>query len=540
MEDLVKTDADMDAKGDVGIVDYNSVEAANETHAESSAESELNADKTSATTQSASKSAETSVTDWCGMVPALSMLVISFAILMLDVTKSSMASGQYDAYMKMWHISAVTSVVCGLIFLIDRYKKGIFVKVHSEKPETPIVSAVDIDTSADCIEDAADIIDNADVKVSGFKAAYGKLKAGYLSWYHGLDKAGKLQFGFVVCMILATIENGFVRSALIGVPYRSLGVLHFIALVVVYTICSAHICRASSRYLVLNLFLMLSDVLAIGMFYDNHFLSFPAFRDGRTNSTIFFNSNHYAYFLTMAVLIAVGYYLYAEKDFAIFGAVSMLLNLAALCVNRATGGLLAVAVVIVLACVTGIRRGEDKAARAKILMMIFIAGTAAVFVISPNIRADAVRLAGDFVSVVSGKDDGQAGSGRWTLWVLTVEYIRENPLLGWGCEGIADMLRGATGLGSPHFEILTYAAFFGIPAAVIYTVWVIKILVRSWKRGTDDVSRMTACLAATGYFISSMFGIPIFYTLPFFFIFLGMGDDVCSGCNKPEIRVKEV
>lgn len=489
------------------------------------------------------------------MVPALSMLVITFAILVMDVTMRSMMTGQYDMYMKMWHISVGVSVVCGLIFLYDRYKKGTF--IHTDKNDM-VAGYAAMAGNAENNENTIEI-------VSGIKGAYNKAKTEFLSWYHRLDKADKLQFGFVICMIVSTIENGFGHEALYGIPYRSLGVLHFIALIVVYTICSAHICRASSRYLFLNLFLMLSDLLAIGLFYDNHFLSFPAFRDDRTNSTIFFNSNHYAYFLTMAVLIAAGYYLYAEKDLRTFGIVSLMLNLSALAVNRSMGAIIAVTVVIVMACVqavwnwhkepikdleiqkkenrddSSIKQVKAKRARygrATMLLYVLIAGAVLALAFIPSIRVDAIVLVRDFSRVITGQDDGHAGSGRWILWVETAKYIKENPILGWGCEGIAHRLLSETGMGSPHFEILTYAAFFGIPAAVFYTVWVVKVLVRSWKRGAEDVSRMTACLAATGYFISSMFGIPIFYTLPFFFIFLGMGDDICSGCIKDALNLK--
>ena len=99
---------------------------------------------------------------------------------------------------------------------------------------------------------------------------------------------------------------------------------------------------------------------------------------------------------------------------------------------------------------------------------------------------------------------------------------------GYGCEGIADMMKGYTLTSSPHNEPLTYAAFFGIPAALLYCAAVLTSVIKGLKTNQCDDACRTAAFAALGYFVSSIFGVAMFYTAPFLFIFLGLS----SGNSK--------
>ena len=78
-------------------------------------------------------------------------------------------------------------------------------------------------------------------------------------------------------------------------------------------------------------------------------------------------------------------------------------------------------------------------------------------------------------------------------------------------------------VSDPHCEALAYAAYYGIPAALFYITGVIGMLIASVNRiKTNGIPQKTASMAAAGYFISSFVGVGMFYTLPFFFIFLGL------------------
>ena len=79
-------------------------------------------------------------------------------------------------------------------------------------------------------------------------------------------------------------------------------------------------------------------------------------------------------------------------------------------------------------------------------------------------------LGTDIVSIINQSDAADdAGSGRWIIWKLGLEFVREAPVFGIGFEGIV-----ARGLmeraihARVHNEFLQYTMFYGIPAGVAY------------------------------------------------------------------------
>ena len=87
------------------------------------------------------------------------------------------------------------------------------------------------------------------------------------------------------------------------------------------------------------------------------------------------------------------------------------------------------------------------------------------------------------------------------------------------------MLYEAMKVSDPHSELLGYAAAYGIPAALLYVAGVVSVIIRSIQRsGTNGAAQKAACMAAAGYFLSSLVGVGMFYTLPFFFILLGLAN----------------
>jgi O-antigen ligase len=119
-----------------------------------------------------------------------------------------------------------------------------------------------------------------------------------------------------------------------------------------------------------------------------------------------------------------------------------------------------------------------------------------------------------------------AGTGRGSLWRLTIESIARRPVFGWGTEGIADYLKANSldGNNRPHNEYLQYAAFYGIPAALVYITALCSIYRKAFKQLAElPAINICALLAGAGYLFSACFGNTMFYTAPFLFIMLGLG-----------------
>ena len=185
--------------------------------------------------------------------------------------------------------------------------------------------------------------------------------------------------------------------------------------------------------------------------------------------------------------------------------------------------MLASGMIVLLLMIRTLKRGSTtERKKVLVLVLLFAAGAAATLSISSNFRNDLVRVFDESSEIASGTNNIYAGNGRWGLWQFTLIYISEKPLFGFGCDGITERLYELTKIPNPHNELLTYAAYFGIPAAILYSSGVLVKMFRTLK-ASDLLSVNTiAAFAALGYFVSSMFGVAMFYTTPLFFVMLGL------------------
>ena len=344
------------------------------------------------------------------------------------------------------------------------------------------------------------------------------------------DLTGILFAAFVLCMIISTCINGWTREAILSVPYRFVGVLDLAVFIAVYMLCSRRVSSAGLRNAVLICFMLTADLVCAAFLYDWFVKDIPAIGSENAVSAVFFHDNHYGYFLVIAVMISAGYFIYGKTASMLIGLVSFAANMLALAVNRTSGCFIAAGFTLVIMIIYTVIRNRKNAGRALFLAVVLLAGAVFLVAASKALRDDLILLADEFIAILRGGDTTYAGHGRWQLWKITADYISDEPLFGYGCEGLADTLYDYTGIANPHCEPLTYAASFGIPAALIYTAGCLSAVIAGLKKHrtaeTDadntEYSRVIAAFASLGYFVSSLFGVAIFYTAPFLYILMGL------------------
>ena len=327
---------------------------------------------------------------------------------------------------------------------------------------------------------------------------------------------------FAVLILISTLINGLTREAIHGIPYRHIGIFGMFLFLAVYCGVTSQISAEAMRERILFVFMAAADLAGITALFDRYVIEIPAYHAKKELSAVFFNGNHYGYFLLMAVLTGLGLYMYCGGRKQYFGIVTMILNAFLLILNHSMGCILALLAVLAGLTVSVLVSDRDRRKRAGILCCAALACLAAAVILSPDVRDEFVSLGNDVSGLLKHTSDGSEGHNRLILWSLTWEYIREHPVFGTGCEAIAFRLFEVTGRSNPHNELLTYAAYYGIPAAICYTAGVISVFVRYFRHRTEATAAVkTAVLAAAGYFISSLFGVAMFYTTPLFFVLLG-------------------
>jgi O-antigen ligase len=145
-----------------------------------------------------------------------------------------------------------------------------------------------------------------------------------------------------------------------------------------------------------------------------------------------------------------------------------------------------------------------------------------------QLAQDSENLAKVYVFDTADEDTlkaaGKAGTGRWSLWVSAAEAIAEKPVFGYGPEGLAQIYEEQKlGVDRPHNEVLQYAAFMGVPGLLFYLCALVLLFVRFWKQKRQcDVVCVIGVFVVITYFVSSLFGNTMFYTTPYYYMFLGL------------------
>lgn len=461
-------------------------------------------------------------TDYLAVMPGVLMCLITLLMVLMDISMPDMESAQYESYPNLFGGVNFIILMAGISFVFSEFILH-RIRLTSDSVRPPV----------------------SDTAVQLFR------------------KTPMVFFGlFIILIFLSTAVNGLDDKALHGVPFRNIGVFTIVMFILFYMWMAGSMKDPALRRFTVLLFAGTSDAVATAALFDRFVSPIPAFGHKKDLSAIFFNGNHYGYFLVMAVLISTGLFLYSkDRRIRVFGAVSTALNLIILAMNGSTGCIIAAMAGLLLSLVITVRIRPD-VLRENLSMLALVLVSAAAYILIGGKAGMITTVLGDISAVASQSEDAAAaGHNRWLLWTETWKYVMRKPLLGYGCEGLSDVLMDSLGRANPHNEVLNYAAQFGIPAAICYTAGVLSVFAsffavthsakpvsslendakrarmeanrKSGKNSSDahtdgvsgmmpDEIRCTALLAAFGYFISSFFGVPMFYTLPFFFIFLGM------------------
>lgn len=327
---------------------------------------------------------------------------------------------------------------------------------------------------------------------------------------------------FAVCMLISTAVNGISHDAIFGVAYRYVGVYDLMLFIFVYMYTAGRRWKKDLKMIFLVSFMAVSDLIAAAFFFNLATGRIIAFNDKLEPAAIFYHGNHYGYFLVMVIAVSAGCFISYKGRMAAMGAASLFISLGALAMNRSMGGIIAAGSVLTIMIIVSAAGKGDAGRRALSLLAVLAIAAAAALVLVRPLREDMIQTASEFLQIISGDNNIYAGNGRWGIWQYVAEYIADYPVWGYGCEGIADIMKDYTLTTSPHNEPLTYAVFFGIPAAVFYCAAVITAVIKGIRNRRHDPVNGIAAYAVLGYFLSSIFGLAFFYTTPFEFIFLGL------------------
>ena len=337
-------------------------------------------------------------------------------------------------------------------------------------------------------------------------------------------------FGIVILfMLISTAVNGITDYVIHGDSYRGESLLVTVMYFVFYFTSSAAVNTKKRKAILIYAYMISSIAIAVCALITSCIHPLEGIKMGTGLSAIFHHFNHYGYFLLMNIMTSEVLFIKEKnKGLKILSLVSFVINIVVLIINDTFGCYLACFTALIFSVIV-LSICDKKFNKISVLMtVIFILISLVMSIWYDTIFSNLFTFSKDVATITSSSSTEaaakSAGTGRWELWVYTVEFIKEKPLFGWGLEGTTKQLGELVGhTDRPHNEYLQYAAFFGIPASIAYICGVFSVFLNGLKHKYElDIYTIAALVASFGYLVSAAFGNTMYYTSPAFFILLGL------------------
>ena len=135
--------------------------------------------------------------------------------------------------------------------------------------------------------------------------------------------------------------------------------------------------------------------------------------------------------------------------------------------------------------------------------------------------------------IASGAEDvGTAGTGRMALWMGSVQLIGQSPVVGYGMEHGGPLLYELvrTDADRAHNEILQWGLYGGVPAMLLYVLGLAMLALRQLRRLRQlEPITVIAIGCVAEYLCSSLFGVMMITTAPYFWMFIGLAAALPAG-----------
>lgn len=332
----------------------------------------------------------------------------------------------------------------------------------------------------------------------------------------------------LVCLflwaIISTLFSENISLSLHGNIYRLDGLISYIAYAGVF-FCGYLIHTRQTYTKVIKCFVWSSSLLALLMILDIEFIN--RLLTLHPNSAVFYNTNHFGYYLCMAIMSAAALYLIythsviQQRQYLI----CFMILVAALVKNESFGPYLAVSSGILFLLIMTILYTKAHKKSVLVIIISFVLTSVVMNLFIGVIGSEIIKLLTGFRDIVQDAETaGDAGSNRWNLWVHGIQFIFEKPLLGYGPDNLGGRyLMEGIEIDRPHNEFIQIAASLGIPALLFYVTALLKhfsVVFFNRKSLTIAVISLNAIIVT--YLVSSLFGNSMFYTSPFYFLILGI------------------
>ena len=324
------------------------------------------------------------------------------------------------------------------------------------------------------------------------------------------------------CLITCFTSNQPYRS-FVGTVYRKDG---FSTYIIYFGILLLGMLLKKRRTILINELLVVEVIMAIVSLMDNditHMLT----ANVNPYAGIFSQFNHYAYYLMFGIISAICLFISSDniiKSILYFSIYTLLLY--TLVINDTFGCFLAVLSVMILIFIYF----RKKIKKVLLVLLVFLAVCTFTTNDNQNIvlnnfnilhkDTQQIKLA---VKTKQINEINKVGTSRGILWKIAIENSFKKPITGYGIENFEQVyLKSGIVQDRPHNVLIQFMVFTGIPGMLLYILFISVVLIKGFCsiKKLKEIDSLPFFVVLC-YFISSIFGNSMFYTSPYYFIFLG-------------------
>lgn len=356
-----------------------------------------------------------------------------------------------------------------------------------------------------------------------------------------IDKQDAILLVYAALIFISTMYSDNVSVSIFGTKYRYEGMLALYTYIIIY-FCSKKFLNYKNKNTLLYVFQAVYIAISILSIFQYYIILpqnklKPIFNKGACGT--FGNTNFMGNFASMGIPIFVINYILKNNKLSL--VTSLLVFFSLIACNARSGWVAFIAFSIILIIYLVKNKKWEYFKRAIILAVGFVLIFAIIYTSSKgkNPLRNKFSAIKDDIEIV--KTDGiknKLGSNRIQIWNIVLELIPKYPILGVGTDNLKNgILQNLTQnsinfinenrsvIDKAHNEYLQIAATLGIPALIVYTVFICSIIFPKLPKFFKQENVFLILCVIGSYFIQAFFNISTIGIAPIFWFMLGIANN---------------
>lgn len=353
-----------------------------------------------------------------------------------------------------------------------------------------------------------------------------------------IDKKDICILLFLGLVCISTFLSNDISKSIFGEENRYEGLLMFISYVCIYL--------ASKKYFkfekvteFFNVMFIVSMIIGILGILQNYIIVDetlkPLFNKGICST--FGNSNFFGSFISLVLPISISFFILKGDKKCFLLTLVMYFNM----LSSGTRSAWVAFGVVALLGIFYLLKQKDKTYYKRFFLLLLCFVLIFVFIlIDPKsvMKNKFFQIKNDISNSLHDGLDGSMGSGRIEIWKMTLKLIVQKPIFGCGTDNLQAGLytnctqdfgqfvsRTLTIPDKAHNEYLHIAATVGIPALIIYLLFIGMILLSKTKHILSDKISFIISITLISYLVQAIFNISTIGVAPLFWMILGLVDN---------------